>query len=297
MSFPPSWTRLAITGKYADQDGNPVQGYVLFQSPTVIACDGTMIVPMAIEFPLDVNGQFSGQIPATNDTDCTPNGWAWKVSERDAGRAQYYILADKDGGAIDLATAAPLVELPDVGDAVQGPPGPQGPAGAHGPAGPTGPAGSDWRHRRARPRAGATGATGAQGPKGDTGNTGSQRSDRRNGRHGIDRPGWRDQGNGSGRQQPDAAFRFAVHQRRRGDCRPQPRERSVRPAAVGERDQLELYEPAGGGKGRGDPRRHHPARERGEDVRFAGDGGAHYAGGAWVQSATLSARIPRPGHR
>ena len=98
-----------------------------------------MIVPMAIEFPLDVNGQFSGQIPATNGTDCTPNGWAWKVSERVPGGREYYILADKDGGAIDLATAAPLVELPDVGDAVQG----RGPAGRRGPRSgrPTGPAG------------------------------------------------------------------------------------------------------------------------------------------------------------
>lgn len=117
MTFPADWTRIRVTGKYLLGDGTPARGRVVFSSPQIVRIDDTIVLPVDYVAPLDADGAIAIDLPATNDPDVTPAGWAWRVSECiDGARGRRYaIFVDADGGDIDLATVAPVVPPPLMG--------------------------------------------------------------------------------------------------------------------------------------------------------------------------------------
>ncbi|MES2347032.1 MAG: hypothetical protein V4641_05610 [Pseudomonadota bacterium] len=141
MSLPDNWTLITVTGTFIDRAGNPCKGSVKFGAQQRVVIDGVTVVPKSLVVDLDANGHFSIQLPSTNDPDIIYPSlqWAYTVYEQFAeGRVPYAIFVPFDGGAIDLATVAPVIPPP----VLESTRGPAGPAGAPGVAGANGPPGA-----------------------------------------------------------------------------------------------------------------------------------------------------------
>lgn len=114
MPLPSDMDTVTVTGRYVNVDGTPAQGTVTFQAVTRLRSSGTAtsILPSSVVAALDGTGYLSAQIPATDDPDITPPGWAWQVSEAfgpaDAPtyRRSYLMLAPS-GQSIDLTNVQP----------------------------------------------------------------------------------------------------------------------------------------------------------------------------------------------
>lgn len=117
MTLPATWAVKRITARYLLRDGRVPTGTVTFSSPQIVLVDGTIVMPVDIVVPLDVNGYIDVLIPATNDPDVSPAGWAYTVQERIDGCAgrRFAMAVDANGGDIDLATVAPVVPSPAMG--------------------------------------------------------------------------------------------------------------------------------------------------------------------------------------
>lgn len=111
MSLPADWSTVRVTARYALRDGRVPTGSVTFSSPQILRADGVIVMPADIVATLDADGAIDIQLPATNDPDVSPQGWAYTVQERIDGCAgrRFAMTADAAGGDIDLATVAPVV--------------------------------------------------------------------------------------------------------------------------------------------------------------------------------------------
>ena len=117
MTLPATWAVKRITARYLLRDGRVPTGTVTFSSPQIVLVDGTIVMPVDIVVPLDVNGYIDVLMPVTNDPDVSPQGWAYTVQERIDGCAgrRFAMAVDANGGDIDLATVAPIVAPPAMG--------------------------------------------------------------------------------------------------------------------------------------------------------------------------------------
>ncbi len=74
---------IRVQGKYLKLTGGPAGGTVSFDSSIVVvdSVNNEIIFPIPLVVPLDGNGEFSIDIPATNDPDLLPSGWVYVVRE------------------------------------------------------------------------------------------------------------------------------------------------------------------------------------------------------------------------
>lgn len=128
MSFPADWTQIRVYGTYLMRDGSAASGQVVFSSPQIVVADGAIVLPKDFIAPLDSAGAISLLLPATDDPDVTPQGWAYTVREHIAGTpGRFFAMAvDANGGDIDMATVSPVVAPSDL-VSTRGLPGPPGP--------------------------------------------------------------------------------------------------------------------------------------------------------------------------
>lgn len=120
MSLPIDYDTVTVKGRYVYLDGSPASGQIKFTGKVVTTSTATdtIIVPNTIVATLDAAGQFSVQVPATDDPDVQPNGWTYQVQETLTGgggrtyNIEVPISAQLTG--IDLSDVAPLP--PTTGD-------------------------------------------------------------------------------------------------------------------------------------------------------------------------------------
>ena len=115
MTLPTSWQTVRVFGTYKRFDtGEAAHGAVTFEPVLVTAPEGagrTVVLPKPRTVTLDVAGKIDIQLPATDDPDIAPTGWAYRVTEK-IGRSEaraYFIHVPLAGGDIDLATAPQVV--------------------------------------------------------------------------------------------------------------------------------------------------------------------------------------------
>lgn len=112
MPLPVDYDTVEVRGKYTYLDGTPVSGKIRFTGKVVAISDATdtIILPASITASL-VAGQFSVNLPATDDPDIQPNGWTYTVTEEFSGGRVYEIdvpLSAKATG-IELSEVAPVI--------------------------------------------------------------------------------------------------------------------------------------------------------------------------------------------
>jgi hypothetical protein len=115
MPLPNDYNTVTVTGRYTYLNGEPAVGSVRFtgKGVAVSAETETVILPGTVVATL-VNGEFSIELPATNDPDIQPNGWTYSVEERfsNGGGRKYEIDVPYDALRIDLSTVAPVPSSP-----------------------------------------------------------------------------------------------------------------------------------------------------------------------------------------
>jgi hypothetical protein len=113
MAFPAGMTLITVTGRAVTIDDAPVEA-VLFTCDrwlTGPAAD-TIVAPFKIHATPDLDGDFTVQLPATNDPAWTPQGWSYDVRiTRGAKHVWGALTVPYDGGTFDLADR---VNLDDV---------------------------------------------------------------------------------------------------------------------------------------------------------------------------------------
>jgi hypothetical protein len=194
MAFPEDVTLVTIRGTYLNPDGSPASGRIrLAPSTQLLDSEDEAILTVPIRVFL-IAGEFTLELPATDNESLTPADWSYVATENLEGFAARTVVFKAPAGtdivlsaieslSPDLPNYASFVRTvngvaPDArgdvsvsgsgGIGSQGPPGPQGPKGD---TGATGPRGLQGIQGETGPK-GDTGATGSQGPKGDTGSTG-----------------------------------------------------------------------------------------------------------------------------
>jgi hypothetical protein len=113
MAFPAGMTLITVTGRAVTIDDVPVEA-VLFTCDrwlTGPAAD-TIVAPFKIHATPDLDGDFSVELPATDDPAWTPQGWSYDVRiTRGAKHVWGALTVPYDGGTFDLADR---VNLDDV---------------------------------------------------------------------------------------------------------------------------------------------------------------------------------------
>jgi hypothetical protein len=144
MPLPGNLTAVTLTGTYVTAVGTPCSGSVTFYLDAVIAdATGSVILyPSATAATLDVNGHFSIELPATDDTHLYPEPFTYRVLEKLTGAQPrvYSISLPSDlAPTVDLSTLTPSQSINPVGVAITGTPT----AGQVPTA--TGPSTADWQ--------------------------------------------------------------------------------------------------------------------------------------------------------
>ena len=110
-------SKVTLTGTFTDGRGTPVAGKVSFapNTPLTSAADDDLIRQVQVSATLDVNGQFSVQLIATDYGSISPSGWAWVITESITGappRKWSFFLAHASGATQDLSALAPVAAVP-----------------------------------------------------------------------------------------------------------------------------------------------------------------------------------------
>lgn len=115
MSYPDTITRVVVTGRYVTGDGSAAVGTVTF-TPSVAPATPGAVLAAPLTVATDDYGRISVELLATDDPDWTPSGFTYLVTERIRGRAarSYSIAVPAAGGAVDLATVAPVAAVDEV---------------------------------------------------------------------------------------------------------------------------------------------------------------------------------------
>lgn len=83
--FQTDWKLVPVHGHYLKIDGTPVQGKIIFNPRPAIIMDGPALVTVMgdpIEVVLNAYGEFSVDLPASDDPDLTPFDWTYQVTEQ-----------------------------------------------------------------------------------------------------------------------------------------------------------------------------------------------------------------------
>jgi len=102
---------VTLTGTYVDIVGNAVAGSVTFTPQTIIkdTDQNQIIVNNVITEVLDANGSFSVVLPVTDDSDVTPQPFAYEVEEVFSGGRSFVITLPGGGASVDIADLSPAV--------------------------------------------------------------------------------------------------------------------------------------------------------------------------------------------
>lgn len=107
MPLPDSVTTVTVRGTYTDFDGRPASGHVSFAPSTpILLSDGTSVLPTPLSVAV-VNGEFTLDIPATDDLDVTPHGWSYVVVENIGSYHRVLEMLAPAGADIVLPEVAP----------------------------------------------------------------------------------------------------------------------------------------------------------------------------------------------
>lgn len=126
MSLPSNLTTLTLTGDYGDIAGNSDGGFIRIEPNVPVLTDavGNKILVGGCIANVDSNGKISKLLPCNDDTDLSPIGWKYRITERLKGRenrAPYLIdLLSTDGPVMDLADVVHLTSEPPVFSTVYG---------------------------------------------------------------------------------------------------------------------------------------------------------------------------------
>lgn len=108
-------TLITVSGTLLDIDGTPAKGHVAFYSGTTAlsSADDTVVVPSYILVPVELDGTFEVELPATNDPAWTPEGWTYKVVVNYNGNRYSFstvIPYDANDGLINFSELLPALE-------------------------------------------------------------------------------------------------------------------------------------------------------------------------------------------
>lgn len=108
MAFPAGLTLVSVHGRFDLPPSGGAAGSVRFTSRTTLTgpTDNSIVPPFSRTADLDVNGEFTLQLPATNDPQWAPSGWAYAV--------QVSIGAATIRGTLQLDYLTATVELADL---------------------------------------------------------------------------------------------------------------------------------------------------------------------------------------
>ncbi|WND36913.1 hypothetical protein RI578_22665 [Streptomyces sp. BB1-1-1] len=102
---------VTVTGRYLFPDGRPLSGQIVWRAPALITfADYDVILGGPVTVPLDEQGRFTVELPATDAPGMNPAGWSYSVAEQFAGVAQnrvYQILLPAESPEVDIADLAP----------------------------------------------------------------------------------------------------------------------------------------------------------------------------------------------
>ncbi|MEU4986566.1 hypothetical protein [Streptomyces sp. NPDC021969] len=152
-----------VTGRFLTPAGQPLAGQVVFRGPGMVTFgEFDVILGGAVTAPLDANGAFEVELPATDAPGMNPSDWSYSVAEQLTGVSMsrtYQVLLPAETPAVDLADIAPTDPTTPTYVAVRG-------DSAYEVAVEQGFAGTveQW----------LASLVGAQGPQGETGAPGSQ---------------------------------------------------------------------------------------------------------------------------
>lgn len=109
MPLPNDFNTVTVYGSYVGVDGVAASGTITFTARYRLRSAATKIVilPGAVVATLDINGSFTTELPATDDPDIAPDGWAWSVTERFGSYTRTYLMLAPLGGSIDLTNVQP----------------------------------------------------------------------------------------------------------------------------------------------------------------------------------------------
>jgi hypothetical protein len=191
MSYSEDVTTRTVFGKYTKVNGLAASGTITFSASSKIEDDSDAIILSGpIKLTLDADGEFSIDLPTTDNRKLSPIGWYYTARIRIYGGKAYdfkFYLPEGDGSNVDITqidtpssgnSQQAAVSVPRGPVGAQGATGPTGLTGATGAVGPTGPAGGPTGPTGATGSTGATGAastvTGPTGPQGSVGPQGGQ---------------------------------------------------------------------------------------------------------------------------
>lgn len=114
MPLPSSWAQIPIVGSFADMTAAPLAGkQIAFIPPHFIVSESQGFIPSKIICTLNDSGEIpvGFALPATNDPQISPNGWAYTVREKfPGGRADWLLEVPHDADEVNLVTVAPSEE-------------------------------------------------------------------------------------------------------------------------------------------------------------------------------------------
>lgn len=117
MAFPGSVDMITVHGgPFLTLDGNPASGTITFElvSAVRVVGDPTVIVASRYVATLDSTGEFSIELPATDDPDLEPVPFAYRVTENLTcpSGAPFYIVLPMSNPTVEYADLIPLPAPP-----------------------------------------------------------------------------------------------------------------------------------------------------------------------------------------
>ena len=90
MPYPEDVSTRTITGSFTSTDGSAAAGTVTFTpSGRILDADDTEIISGPVAETLDGSGEFSIELPCTDDRDLSPIGWYYTATVRISGARAY----------------------------------------------------------------------------------------------------------------------------------------------------------------------------------------------------------------
>ncbi len=113
MSLPAGYALTTITATCRDRSGGIPAGTVEFEADRAVIIGGVIVYPKILTATLDGSGEYSIDLPSTNDPDLNDtSGYYWVRENFDGGREQFRIYVPYDAGTLDMADIPAIDEIP-----------------------------------------------------------------------------------------------------------------------------------------------------------------------------------------